>query len=146
MPENKRSAPAAAMPAKARRGDAMQDLDDVTVLFTTPPELIKQTAARDERDEDVTAFRSQPSSWENSDDEATLAIQLSSALPSLKPLQPAPSARPLATPLVAPAASVEIGDAELGAILGPRRAARWVALGAAVTFVLVLLIVARLAP
>src|SRR5450432_983833 len=128
MPENKPSAPAAAKPAPARRGEAMQDLDDVTVLFTTPPELIKQTATRDERDEDVTAFYAQPrSGWDNGDDEATLAVQLSSALPSLKALEPAPSARPTARPPVAPATSVEIGDDELVAILGPRRAARWLA-------------------
>jgi hypothetical protein len=144
MPENKRSAPGAAKPALAPRGDTVQDLDDVTVMFTAPPELLRQTAARDE---DVTTFNVRPrSGWETGDDEATLAVQLSSALPSLKPLHPATPARPLAQPPVALASSEEIGDDELGAILGPRRAARWLALGAAVTFVLVLVAVARFAP
>jgi hypothetical protein len=44
------------------------------------------------------------------------------------------------------AISVDIGEAELGAILGPRRAARWLALGGVVTLLLVILAVARLAP
>jgi len=160
MPENKPRVPAQAAPAVARR-DTSQDFDDVTVLFAPPPELLEQTAARDE---EVTTFRtSAGGGWESSDDEATLAIQLSSALPFLQPLQPlptpaaaqarAPSLEPLrSAPHAAPGmtlpapSSVEIGEAELGAILGPRRAARWLALGGALTLVLVILAVARLAP
>lgn len=152
MPENKPSVPARPAAAGARR-DTAQDFDDVTVLFAPPPELLEQTQARDE---EVTTFRTTPrDSWESSEDEATLAIQLSSALPFLEPLQPlsAESAPPRPPSLDAlpqaprPAPSpVEIGEAELGAILGPRRAARWLALGGALTLVLIILAVARLAP
>lgn len=156
MPENKPSVPAQAAAAGARR-DTAQDFDDVTVLFAPPPELLEQTAARDE---EVTTFRTPPhGSWESSDDEATLAIQLSSALPFLQPLQPlpAPAAAQAPVPSLEPPraapgvtlpapSSAEIGEAELGAILGPRRAARWLALGGALTLVLVILAVARLAP
>jgi hypothetical protein len=154
MPENKPRVPAQAAPAGARR-DTAQDFDDVTVLFAPPPELLEQTAARDE---EAPSFRALPrSSWESSDDEATLAIQLTSELPFLQPLQPLPSppaapaellrSQPRAQGVTLPApSSVEIGDAELGAILGPRRAARWLALGGALTLVLVILAVARLAP
>lgn len=152
MPENKPSVPARPVAAGARR-DTAQDFDDVTVLFAPPPELLEQTQARDE---EVTTFRTTPrDSWESSEDEATLAIQLSSALPFLEPLQPlsAESAPPRPPSLEAlpqaprPAPSpVEIGEAELGAILGPRRAARWLALGGALTLVLIILAVARLAP
>ena len=161
MPENKPSVPARPAAAGARR-DTAQDFDDVTVLFAPPPELLEQTQARDE---EVTTFRTSPrDSWESSDDEATLAIQLSAALPFLEPLQPLPATAPApmptpprppslepprAAPRPAPLPSpspVEIGEAELGAILGPRRAARWLALGGALTLVIIILAVARLAP
>jgi hypothetical protein len=153
MPENKPSVPARPAAVGARR-DTAQDFDDVTVLFAPPPELLEQTQARDE---EVTTFRTAPGdSWESSDDEATLAIPLSSALPFLEPLQPLPALEPAqprppslealpAAPRPAPS-PVEIGEAELGAMLGPRRAALWLALGGALTLVLIIVAVARLSP
>jgi hypothetical protein len=193
MPEIKRSVGVNAAQAAAIR-DTTQDFDDVTVLFATPPELLEQSAIRDE---DVTTFHTQPHGWENGDDEATLAIPSPYALAGLEPPEakavslspavrppmpgsrppmpearppmpgsrppmpetrppmpgsrpPMPAARPpmpaaaLAPPQRRPA--VEIGEAELGAILGPRRAARWLAVGGVLALLLVIALIARLSP
>jgi hypothetical protein len=185
MPEIKRSVQARVVP----RDRAVPEADDVTALFSPPPELLEQMAARDT--EMTAAPAAMRSSWESSEDEATLIVRESFSALGLKPLkgtpaseprptapashsrptapaalapvsQPRPAAAanatrpaprnpsPLAAPRspspAAPPVRVEIGEAELGAILGPRRVALWLAVGAGLTLLLILLAVARLAP
>ena len=157
MSEIKRRTGAAAPKVEPSR-DATQNFDDVTVLFAPPPELLEQTA----RDDGVTGIHAHGRGWV-ADDEATLAVGSSFLLSALEPvqsskahqavplphaLQPAPVAPPAlaARPPFSRPPPLEIDQAELGAMLGPRRAARWLALGGALALLLVWLLVARFAP
>ncbi len=187
MPDHKRSGDGRPQLANLRK-EPLPDLEDVTVLFSPPPELLERTARqREDRPKPAPA---PPQDWDSSEDEATLAIPLSDALasleplydkpppakpapapapipkafahtaptsapvpklpaqPALKPLTPAPpiSAPPISARPTTPAPPLELSDAELGAILGPRRKARWLAFGGVLAVVLIVIAVARLAP
>ena len=189
MPEIKRSLEATQQLARLR-DKTLPEFEDVTALFTPPPELLLQTS---ERDEAMTAVQIHPAmlgKWDTAEDEATLVVRESfpafalleskrvsrppaTALPEVAPIAPpssnaparkspdlapagrfqeyastsAPPARNLAPLGKSPASvAIDVGDAELGAILGPRRAARWLAFGGVLTLVLILIAVARLAP
>ena len=190
MADQKRSGETRPKMAQLRKDPLLSDLEDVTVLFSPPPELLERTAR--EREEAPKSARS-AQDWDTEEDEATLAIPLSDALSKLEPLYdrppaakpaPAPAPKPLAqpalpqqapTPIIpqryaqpslkpltparppqvaapvsarplAPATRVEIGEDELGAILGPRRKARWLALAGVLAVVLIVVAFARFAP
>lgn len=189
MPDQKRSGETRPQMANLRKDPLLSELEDVTVLFSAPPELLER-AAREEAPKST-----QPAQdWDTEEDEATLAIPLSDALSKLEPLYdkppaakhaPAAAPKPLAQPALppqapapipqrfpqpapkpltparppehvatasarpimpAPAIRVEIGEDELGAILGPRRKARWLAFAGVLAVVLIVVAVARLAP
>ncbi len=189
MPDQKRSGETRPKLANLRT-ELPADLEDVTVLFSPPPELL-ESIAREARPK---AARAQD--WDAEEDEATLAIPLSDALAQLEPLydkpppaKPAPAPTPIpkslahlapapasapkpiaqpslkplsplaspqaATPLKpisprpaspAPAYAADVGEAELGAILGPRRKARWLAFCGVLAVVLIVIAVSRLSP
>jgi len=191
MPDHKRTGDPRPQLANLRK-EQLTDLEDVTVLFSPPKELLERTAIREEAKTAVPTA----ADWDSSEDEATLALPLSDALAKLEPLrdpagaakpapapvpkppaqsahapapipkplaQPALALKPLAPPLAAPVPvppapgnagptaptrlpRIEIGDEDLGAILGPRRKARWLAFGGAVALVVIAIALARLSP
>ncbi|HEY4105050.1 MAG TPA: hypothetical protein VGM44_14225 [Polyangiaceae bacterium] len=133
------------------RTDTVVDHEDMTVLFAPPRELLEQSAGREENE--LTVVQRRGADWE-SEDEATLAVHPSfvAPMPASEPITVRPGA--FAVPVAsmshpAPEAAVfspELADDEMGAILGPRRRAQKLAIGAAVALILIFMIVARFAP
>ncbi|HEX3773283.1 MAG TPA: hypothetical protein VHV51_02405 [Polyangiaceae bacterium] len=133
--------------------DTIVDQEDMTVLFAPPRELLEQSAGRDESELTVVQRRAD---WE-SEDEATIAARPAfiTAEPKSEPVTVRPGAAPTFALPVAPLShapqqaavfSSELADDEMGAILGPRRKARRLAIGLALALVLILVVVARFAP
>jgi len=86
MPDHKRSGDARP-PLVNLRKEPLVDLEDATVVFSPPPELLERTA-REGRTKTKTAAPAPAPGWDSSEDEATLALPLSEALGKLEPKQP----------------------------------------------------------